>query len=283
LIELLAGAPALWAGVAGLLGLMVGSFLNVVIHRLPRMMEREWQAQCAELREETVAETAPFNLVVPRSACPACGHAIAWYENIPLLSYVLLRGKCSACGVAISARYPLVELATGLLTLAAAWQFGFTWQAAAAFVLIWALIALAFIDLDTQYLPDDITLPLLWLGLLVNIGGLFVPLGEAVIGAMAGYLSLWLVYHLFRLVTGKEGMGFGDFKLLAALGAWFGWTLLPLIILCSSLVGAVIGIVLIVLGGHDRARPIPFGPYLVLAGLIALFWGQVLLKLYLGG
>ncbi|MDD4880012.1 MAG: A24 family peptidase [Gallionellaceae bacterium] len=262
---------------------MVGSFLNVVIHRLPRMMEREWQVQCAELRGEVAEQSAPFNLVVPRSACPACGHAIAWFENIPLLSFALVRGKCSACGAAISARYPLVELATGLLTFAAAWQFGFTWQAGAAFVLIWALIALAFIDLDTQYLPDGITLPLLWLGLLVNIGGLFAPLGEAVIGAMAGYLSLWLVYHLFRLLTGKEGMGFGDFKLLAALGAWFGWTLLPLIILCSSLVGAVIGIFMIVLGGHDRARPIPFGPYLVLAGLIALFWGQVLLKLYLGG
>ena len=283
MIELLAASTGLWLGVAALLGLMVGSFLNVVIHRLPRMMEREWQAQCAELRGEAPVAAEPFGLVAPRSACPACGHAIAWYENIPLLSYLFLRGKCSACAVAISARYPLVELGTALLTALAAWQFGFTGQAAAAFVLVWALIALAFIDLDTQYLPDDITLPLLWLGLLVNTTGLFVPLGEAVIGAAAGYLSLWSVYHLFRLLTGKEGMGFGDFKLLAALGAWFGWTMLPLVILCSSVVGAVIGVAMIVLAGRDRARPIPFGPYLVLAGLIALFWGETLLKLYLGG
>lgn len=283
MIELLAASTGLWLGVAAVLGLMVGSFLNVVIHRLPRMMEREWQAQCAELRGEAPASAEPFGLATPRSACPACGHAIAWYENIPLLSYLILRGKCSACAAAISPRYPLVELATALLTALAAWQFGFTWQAAAAFVLVWALIALAFIDLDTQYLPDDITLPLLWLGLLVNTTGLFVPLGEAVIGAAAGYLSLWSVYHLFRLLTGKEGMGFGDFKLLAALGAWFGWTMLPLVILCSSVVGAVIGVAMIAFAGHDRARPIPFGPYLVLAGLIALFWGQALLKLYLGG
>ena len=283
MIELLATTPALWVGVAGLLGLLVGSFLNVVIHRLPRMMEREWQAQCAELRGEAAIAVAPFNLLVPRSNCPACGHVIAWYENVPLLSYLFLRGRCSACGVAIPARYPLVELAAGLLTIAAAWQFGFTWQAAAAFALVWTLIALAVIDLDTQYLPDDLTLPLLWLGLLVNTAGLFAPLPEAVIGAAAGYLSLWLVYHLFRLLTGKEGMGFGDFKLLAALGAWFGWTLLPLIILCSSLIGALTGLALIGLAGHDRARPIPFGPYLVLAGLVALFWGPALLTSYLGG
>jgi len=282
LIELLAGSAALWAFVAGVLGLMVGSFANVVIHRLPRMMERDWQAQCAELRGEAAAESAPFNLVVPRSACPACGHAIAWYENIPLLSYALLRGRCSACGAAIPVRYPLVELISGLLTCFAAWQFGFTWQAAAVFILIWALVALAFIDLDTQYLPDDITLPLLWLGLLVNVQGLFAPLDAAVIGAVAGYLALWLVYHGFRLLTGKEGMGFGDFKLLAALGAWFGWTMLPLVILLSSLVGAVVGIALIALTGHDRAKPIPFGPYLVVAGLVAVFWGQHLMALYLG-
>lgn len=282
MIELLAESAALWAVIAGLLGLMMGSFLNVVIHRLPRMMERDWQAQCAELRGETAPESAPFNLVLPRSACPACGHAIAWYENIPLLSYALLRGRCSACGAAISPRYPLVELISGLLTCYAAWQFGFSWQAAAVFMLIWALVALAFIDLDTQYLPDDITMPLLWLGLLVNVRGLFAPLEAAVIGAVAGYLALWLVYHGFRMLTGKEGMGFGDFKLLAALGAWFGWTLLPLVILLSSLIGAVVGIAMIVLAGHDRAKPIPFGPYLVLAGLVAMFWGQRLMVLYLG-
>ncbi len=282
MIELLASSTPAWGLVAGLLGLLIGSFLNVVIHRLPRMMERDWQAQCAELRGETLADAEPYNLVAPRSACPACGHAIAWYENVPVLSYLFLRGKCSGCGTKISVRYPVVEFLVGLLTLAAAWQFGFTWQAAAAFVLIWTLVALAVIDYDTQYLPDNITLPLLWLGLLANLAGLFTTIDHAVIGAIAGYLSLWLVYHLFRLATGKEGMGFGDFKLLAALGAWFGWTMLPLIILLSSLVGALIGIAMIVFGGHDRARPIPFGPYLVLAGLVALFWGKDLLSLYLG-
>ena len=281
--ELLAAEPALWAGAAGVLGLLVGSFLNVVIHRLPRMMEREWQAQCAELRGEPALEAAPFNLMVPRSACPACGHAIAWYENIPLISYLFLRGRCAGCATAIPLRYPLVELTAGLLAAGAAWQFGFGWQAAAAGLLAWALLALAVIDLDTQYLPDDITLPLIWLGLLANLNGLFAPLGEAVVGAVAGYLSLWLVYHLFRLATGKEGMGYGDFKLLAALGAWLGWTLLPLVVLLSSLIGAVIGIALIALAGHDRARPIPFGPYLVLAGLVALFWGRPLMTLYWGG
>jgi leader peptidase (prepilin peptidase)/N-methyltransferase len=273
----------LWAGAAGLFGLLVGSFLNVVIHRLPAMMEREWRSQCAELHGEPLPDAAPYNLMVPRSACPACGHAIAWHENIPILGWLVLRGRCSACGAAISSRYPLVESLAGLLAAVVALKFGFTWQAAAAGILVWALIALAFIDLDTQFLPDDITLPLLWLGLLVNSGGLFVPLLDAVIGAAAGYLSLWLVYHLFRLLTGKEGMGYGDFKLLAALGAWLGWTMLPLIILASSLIGALIGIAMIVLAGHDRARPIPFGPYLVLAGLVALFWGRAILALYLGG
>ncbi len=283
MIELLAASPAAWAGVALLIGLIVGSFLNVVIHRLPRMMEREWQAQCAELRGEEPAADTAYNLVVPGSSCPACGHGIRWFENIPIMSWLALRGRCSACGTAISPRYPLVEIATGLITLAVAWQFGFAWQAGAAFVLVWALIALAVIDYDTQYLPDAITLPLLWLGLLVNVSGLFAPLADAVIGAVAGYLSLWLVYHGFRLLTGKEGMGFGDFKLLAALGAWFGWTLLPLIILLSSLIGALIGVAMIVLAGHERARPIPFGPYLALAGMVALFWGKGLLTLYLGG
>lgn len=283
MIEALATSPVLWAGVAALLGLVVGSFLNVVIHRLPIMLERQWQDQCAELRGEPVAATAPFNLLLPRSACPACGHAIAWHENIPLLSYLWLRGRCAACGASIGWRYPLVELLAALLAVAVAWRFGFTGQAGFALILVWTLLALAFIDLDTQYLPDDLTLPLVWLGLLANLSGLFAPLAEAVIGAMAGYLIFWLVYHLFRRLTGKEGMGHGDFKLLAALGAWFGWTLLPLIVLASSLIGALVGIALVALAGHDRARPIPFGPYLVLAGLLALFWGRAIMALYLGG
>lgn len=282
MIEAFSTSPGLWLAVAALLGLTIGSFLNVVIHRLPRMMEREWQSQCAELRGETPVSRPTCSLMWPRSACPKCDHAIAWYENIPLLSYFLLRGKCAGCGVRISPMYPVVELLAGVLATVIAWKFGFTWPAAAALVFAWALIALAFIDLNTQYLPDDITLPLLWLGLLCNLQGWFAPLDEAVVGAVAGYMTLWLVYHLFRWLTGKEGMGFGDFKLLAALGAWFGWTLLPLIILLSSLIGAAIGIGMIVLGGHDRARPIPFGPYLVLAGLVALLWGQALMRFYLG-
>lgn len=283
MIELLGQHAALWAAVSGVLGLLLGSFLNVVIHRLPVMMQREWQEQCAELRGEELPERETYGLVLPRSACPACGHAISWYENIPILSWLFLRGKCSACSAPISIRYPLVEGLAGLLTAYAAWHFGFTWQAGAAFLMLWALVALTFIDLDTFYLPDSVTYPLIWLGLLVNLNGLFAPLESAVIGAAAGYLSLWLVYHLFRIVTGKEGMGFGDFKLLAALGAWLGWTMLPLIILLSSLVGAVIGIGMILFAGHDRAKPIPFGPYLVLAGVIGLFWGKTLLAFYLGG
>lgn len=283
MIELFGQHAALWAVVSGVLGLLLGSFLNVVIHRLPVMMQREWQEQCAELRGEELPEQEPYSLVSPRSACPACGHAIRWYENVPILSWLILRGKCSACSAPISIRYPLVEALTGLLTAYAAWHFGFTWQAGAAFLMLWALVALTFIDLDTFYLPDSVTYPLIWLGLLVNLNGLFVPLESAVIGAAAGYLSLWLVYHLFRMLTGKEGMGFGDFKLLAALGAWLGWTMLPLVILLSSLVGAVIGIGMILFAGHDRAKPIPFGPYLVLAGVIGLFWGKALLAFYLGG
>lgn len=267
---------------AALLGLLVGSFLNVVIHRLPRMLEREWQAQCAELRGETPPDAPPYNLWLPRSSCPHCGHGIRWYENVPLLSYVWLRGRCSSCGAAIGRRYPLVEAASGLLAGYATWHFGLDAQALAAIALLWALLALTVIDLDTHLLPDRITQPLLWVGLLVNWQGLFVPLEDALLGACAGYLVLWLVYHAFKLVTGKEGMGHGDFKLLAALGAWLGWQMLPLVILVSSLLGAVAGIALIALAGHDRARPIPFGPWLALGGLIALFWGGDILRLYLG-
>ncbi len=267
---------------AALLGLLVGSFLNVVIHRLPRMLEREWQAQCAELRGEATPADAPYDLWRPHSACPHCGHGIRWYENIPLLSFALLRGRCSACGHAIGWRYPVVEAASGLLAGYVAWHFGLGAQAAAAIVLLWSLIALSVIDLDTHLLPDRITQPLLWAGLLVNWQGVFVPLEDALLGAVAGYLALWLVYHAFRLTTGKEGMGYGDFKLLAALGAWLGWQMLPLVVLASSLLGAVVGIVLIVLAGHDRARPIPFGPWLALGGVVALFWGETILRLYLG-
>lgn len=268
---------------AGVLGLAIGSFLNVVIHRLPRMLEQEWHQQCAELRGEEVPAKPDYNLLLPGSACPACGHRIAWYENIPVLSYLVLKGRCSACSTLIHWRYPLVELLSGGLFLLAAWHFGIGIQVVAAAVLLAFLLALAFIDFDTHLLPDSLTLPLLWLGLLVNLQAMFVPLESAVIGAIAGYLSLWSVYWLFKLATGKEGMGYGDFKLLAALGAWLGWKMLLPIVLLSSLVGAVVGIGLIVLGGHDRAKPIPYGPYLILAGGLCLFWGQALIQLYLPG
>ncbi|MDD3483233.1 A24 family peptidase [Azovibrio restrictus] len=264
------------------LGLLVGSFLNVVIHRLPKMMERDWLAQCAELRGESIAEGETFNLSTPRSRCPHCGHQISALENIPVLSYLLLRGKCRSCHASITLRYPLIELGAALLSGYAAWHFGPGWQAVGAALLLWTLLALAMIDMDTQLLPDSLTLPLLWLGLLFNLEGHFTSLPEAVVGAMAGYLSLWSVYWLFKLATGKEGMGYGDFKLLAALGAWMGWTLLPSIILLSSLVGALVGISLMVLAKHGRNIPIPFGPYLAAAGGIALFWGKDLNRLYLG-
>ena len=264
-----------------IVGLCVGSFLNVVIHRLPRMLEREWKAQCAELRKEPVPDEPAYNLVVPRSACPACGHMITALENVPVVSWLALRGRCSACKAPISARYPIVEIMGGVLAVAAIVAFGATAKGAAACVLLWTLLALTMIDADTQYLPDDLTLPLLWAGLLVNLGGLFTPLPSAVIGAIAGYLTLWTVYWLFKLIRGKEGMGYGDFKLLAALGAWLGWTMLPLIVLLSSAVGAVIGLGLIAFKGRDNDLPIPFGPYLAIAGAIALFFGPALNKLYL--
>jgi len=282
LIASLAVEPALFSGLVFLLGLLVGSFLNVVVHRLPKMMEASWLAQCAELRGEAPAERAPYNLAVPRSACPACGHPIRAIENIPVLSWLLLKGRCSACGTRISARYPLVELLTGTLSAAVAWKWGFGFETFAALALVWALIALAFIDLDTTLLPDDLTLPLIWAGLLFNLIGGFASLQDAVIGAAAGYLVLWSVYWLFKLATGKEGMGYGDFKLLAALGAWLGWQLLPVTLLLSSIVGAVVGIAMIVLVKHDRRVPIPFGPYLAGGGLVALFFGADLNRTYLG-
>jgi leader peptidase (prepilin peptidase)/N-methyltransferase len=279
-----------------LLGLMVGSFLNVVIHRLPLMMQREWEAQCAELRGDVGdvgdadTDKAPpvpaperFNLAVPRSRCPQCGHAISALENFPILSWLMLRGRCRGCQTPISPRYPLVEALCGLLSAYVGWRFGFTLATLGALLFLWAMIALTFIDLDTMLLPDDITLPLLWLGLLFNLGGHFTPLPSAVAGAMAGYLALWFVYWGFKLTTGKEGMGYGDFKLLAAIGAWFGWQMLPLVILLSSVVGAVVGISLIVFTRHGRNTPIPFGPYLAAAGVIALLWGKSLNQLILPG
>ncbi len=270
---------------AGMLGLIIGSFLNVVIYRLPIMLEREWRSQCDEiLGTETASDgrRERFSLVVPRSRCPQCGHGIAALENVPVLSYLILRGKCSACGVKIPVRYPLVEVLTALLTIAVIWRFGLSWQGAGALFLTWALIALGMIDLDTLLLPDNITLPFLWLGLAINLFNGFVPLKSAVIGTIAGYGVLWLVYHLFKLATGKEGMGYGDFKLLAMLGAWLGWQMLPVVILLSSAVGAVIGLGLIVMRGHDRNIPIPFGPYLAIAGWVALIWGRDIIHLYLG-
>lgn len=272
------------AAVAGLLGLCVGSFLNVVIHRLPKMMELEWQAQCAELKGEVEATPSPpLSLSKPRSRCPECGHQISALENIPLLSYLfILKGKCSACGSRISVRYPIVEVMTALLSAYTAWHFGPSLATIGALLLLWSLIALAAIDLDTQLLPDSITLPLLWLGLVFNLLGTYVDLPTAVVGAIAGYLALWTVYWLFKLATGKEGMGYGDFKLLAALGAWMGWQMLPTIILLSSAVGAIVGISLIVAARHGRNVPIPFGPYLAAAGVIALFWGPQLTNRYLG-
>jgi len=270
------------AAVAGLLGLCVGSFVNVVIHRLPKMMEQEWLAQCADLRGETPSPAEVLSLARPRSRCPSCGHQITVLENIPIVSYLILRGKCSKCAAPISARYPVVEAATGLLSAYAAWHFGPTPQALGALIVLWALIALTAIDLDTQLLPDSITLPLLWIGLALNLAGTYVDISSAVIGAMVGYLTLWSVFWLFKLATGKEGMGYGDFKLLAALGAWLGWQMLPVIILLSSIVGAVVGISLIVFSRHGRNTPIPFGPYLAAAGIIALFWGPQLTRSYLG-
>lgn len=284
-LELLQTNPWLLYTSAVLLGLILGSFLNVVILRLPRMMEAGWRRDCAELlgTSETVPETAepPLSLSKPPSTCPSCGHRLRVHENIPILSYLLLRGRCSACGTQISLRYPLVEGLTALLTLMVVVQFGPTWQAAAALLLTWSLIALAVIDYDTQLLPDSLTLPVLWLGLFLSLFGLFTDSRTAIIGAVAGYLSLWVVFQLFRLATGKEGMGYGDFKLLAMLGAWLGWPALPQIILLSALVGALVGVALILSGRHESGKPLPFGPYLAAAGWISLIWGEAINSVYL--
>jgi leader peptidase (prepilin peptidase) / N-methyltransferase len=265
------------------LGLVVGSFLNVVIYRLPLMMETRWRRDCCELLEvEQEKLEAPLNLATPNSHCPLCKTAIKPWQNIPVLSYLLLRGKCGNCSAPIALRYPLTELVTGLMTLALAWFFDLSPALFGAALLTWSLIALTMIDIDHQLLPDDITLPLLWLGLLFNLTATYAALPDAVIGAMAGYLILWSIYWAFKLLTGKEGMGYGDFKLLAALGAWLGWQALPLIILLSSLVGAVCGIALMIIKRRGKEIPIPFGPYLAMAGWIALLWGDVIMSRYLG-
>jgi leader peptidase (prepilin peptidase)/N-methyltransferase len=278
--------PAALPWVALVFGLCVGSFLNVVIHRLPRMMEREWQAQCAELAgtalPEEGPENPPYNLVRPRSACPACGHRIRAWENVPLVSWLALRGRCAACGVRISVRYPLVELLAGLGAAYAAARFGPTLAALAAALFIWFTIALAFIDQQTGYLPDDLTLPLVWIGLVANLGGAFVPLEDAVIGAAAAYLFLWTVNALFRVVRGMDGMGYGDFKLYAAVGAFLGWKFLPLVILVSSLAGLVFGSLQMFSArrGWDWKFRFHFGPYLALAGVVAMFWGPAIMQRY---
>ena len=273
--------PPWFISLVTLLGLMIGSFLNVVIHRVPKMMERQWQTESAEWKGEPAPPTEKYNLVTPRSRCPSCNRSIAALENVPLVSSVVLRGKCAGCGKRISWRYPAVEALAAVLSGFVAWHFGPTVQAAAALFFTWTMIALAFIDLDTFFLPDDLTFPLLWTGLLVNIADTYTDLESAVVGAAAGYLVLWAVFWSYKLATGKEGMGYGDFKLLAAIGAWLGWKMLPLVILLSSVVGAIIGIVLIVAARRGRNVPIPFGPYLAIAGWVAMFYGDAITHHYL--
>lgn len=294
LLDLLTVSPVAWTALVLFLGLLVGSFLNVVIHRLPIMMERDWQEQAREILgpdhydppREAPVEPKPYNLVVPRSACPKCGAMITALQNIPVVSYLFLGGACANCGAKISIRYPLIELFTGVLSAAVAWKFGVTWYCGAALLLTWALVAMSAIDIDHHLLPDQITLPLLWIGLLLSLAptvpGIVLPVDPAssIVGAAFGYVSLWVVYQLFKWVTQKEGMGYGDFKLLSALGAWLGWQMLPLVILLSALVGSVVGIAMIVLGGRDRDDQIPFGPYLAGAGWIALMWGEQLIGAY---
>jgi leader peptidase (prepilin peptidase)/N-methyltransferase len=295
-LDLLAQSPTAFIAVALLVGLVVGSFLNVVIYRLPIMLERQWQAESAALAAAPAGKPAPaaadppaFNLVVPRSSCPACRAPIHALQNIPLLSYLALRGRCAHCKAAISARYPAVELLSGVATAVVAWQLGFGWAAGCGIVVTWFLIALTFIDLDVQLLPDCLTLPLLWLGLLASLTGWASSAASlpsdpvsAIGGAALGYLSLWALYHLFRLATGKEGMGYGDFKLLAALGAWLGWQMLLPIVLLSAAVGAIIGGALIALRRQQRGNPIPFGPFLATAGWVAMLCGPALVARYLG-
>ena len=279
--NMLSTAPAIFIALSSILGLLIGSFLNVVIYRLPKMMEWEWHKNCLELQGKEAPAQTKLSLAKPRSACPKCQHQITALENIPVISYLLLGGKCKSCKTKISMRYPLVELLTGALLGFIAYQFGYTYITLFAWLFTLALITLTFIDFDTQLLPDDITLPLLWLGLLFNLNSGFTDLQSAVVGAIAGYLTLWFIYWLFKLVTGKEGMGYGDFKLLAVIGAWFGWQLLPAVILLSSVLGSVIGIALILMKGKSGNTAIPFGPFLALGGISALFFGQQLTSFYL--
>lgn len=276
-------SPVYFYTIVTILGLLIGSFLNVVIHRLPIMMEREFTAEAKEFLELEAPKEPndTYNLVVPRSCCPKCNHPISALENIPVLSYLWQKGKCKGCGVAISARYPLVETFTGILSFVVAYHFGPTWQCLLALIFTWALVALTFIDFDTMLLPDTIVLPVLWLGLIANTNVLYTDLSNAVIGAAVGYLSLWSIYWLFKLVTGKEGMGYGDFKLFALIGAWLGWQALPVTILLSSLIGAVVGISIMVIRGKDKNIAIPFGPYLALAGWVAMIWGDAINQAYL--
>ena len=294
--DLLAASPGLFVCTCLIVGLLVGSFLNVVIYRLPIILDRQWRHECAELHNTAhVNDTPgpppnePFNLVVPRSACPGCKTQITALQNIPILSYLVLRGRCASCGIRISPRYPLIEALTGILSAAVAWKYGYGWQTAAAIVLTWFLIALTFIDVDTQFLPDSLTLPLVWMGLLLSLWAsqadltpVPVDVRSSIIGAIAGYLSLWSVYHLFRLITGKEGMGYGDFKLFAALGAWLGWQMLLPIILFAATVGAVVGIAILAIRGQSRATPIAFGPFLAAAGWLVLMFGHEVVTGYLG-
>jgi leader peptidase (prepilin peptidase)/N-methyltransferase len=279
--QILQENTAIFITLSAILGLMVGSFLNVVIHRLPKIMENEWHNNCLELQGKEVPQAVKYSLVSPRSSCPNCGHMITALENIPVISYLALGGKCKSCKTPISIRYPLVELLTGTLIGLVSWKFGYTSATLFAWIFVFALVALTFIDFDTQLLPDDITLPLLWLGLLFNLNGGFADLKSAVIGAIAGYLTLWSLYWAFKLIRGKEGMGYGDFKLLAAIGAWFGWQLLPAVILLSSVLGAALGIGLIVFAKRGREVPMPFGPFLAIGGIAALFLGQQLAAYYM--
>lgn len=283
LFSILNNEPSLLFGSVFVLGLLIGSFLNVVVFRLPKMLEQDWKQQCQILLEQT-PQTTPeiLTLSKPASTCPHCGHKIRPWENIPVISYLFLRGKCSSCSAKISVRYPLVELATALLSVAVAWKFGASYAGFACLVFTWVLISLTLIDADTTLLPDNLTLPLMWLGLIANYFGLLTSLESALWGAIWGYMSLWSVYQLFKLLTGKEGMGFGDFKLLAALGAWLGWEMLPMIILLSSAVGAIIGISMTLFRGRDKNVPMPFGPYLAIAGWLALIWGTQITQAWLG-
>lgn len=282
ILEFWGANAAVFVACVVVLGLLVGSFLNVVVYRLPKMLMRDWRAQAREVLEMPTKDVEEaFNLVLPNSSCPNCGHEIKPWENIPLLSWLFLRGKCSGCKQAISVRYPLVELACGVLSGVIAWQFGVSWEALAMLVLTWGLLAMSLIDADQQILPDALVLPLLWLGLILNSFGLFTSLSDALWGAVIGYMSLWSIFWLFKLVTGKEGMGYGDFKLLALLGAWGGWQVLPLTILLSSVVGAVLGVIILRLQRNSYSNPIPFGPYLAVAGWVALIWGDAITSSYL--